>query len=137
MIPIRIRGRVDVTKEYERLVLAASALDATHFVVLLRWGGGLRGGEMIALEWRDVESRQSAGLRDAVGLERPRDDTERRTAAVRAAHIRLAAALRGPPTFVESKSSLTCQPKLAPLAGERRLAVRQGFEFSKRVFLNG
>ena len=55
MIPIRIRGRVDVTKEYERLVLAASALDATHFVVLLRWGGGLRGGEMIALEWRDVD----------------------------------------------------------------------------------
>jgi len=41
--------------EYERLVLA-SALDATaHLIVLLGGEAGLRCGEMIALEWRDVD----------------------------------------------------------------------------------
>ena len=42
--------------EYERLVLAASALDATaHLIVLVGGEAGLRCGEMIALEWRDVD----------------------------------------------------------------------------------
>ncbi|HWL75425.1 MAG TPA: tyrosine-type recombinase/integrase, partial [Burkholderiaceae bacterium] len=37
-------------------VLAASALDATaHLIVLLGGEAGLRCGEMIALEWRDVD----------------------------------------------------------------------------------
>ena len=41
--------------EYERLV-AASALDATaHLIVLLGGEAGLRCGEMIAPEWRDVD----------------------------------------------------------------------------------
>ena len=47
---------------YERLVLAASALDATaHLIVLLGGEADLRCGEMIALEWRDVD----LGKRDA------------------------------------------------------------------------
>jgi integrase len=42
--------------EYERLVSAASSLDATaHLIVLLGGEAGLRCGEMIALEWRDVD----------------------------------------------------------------------------------
>lgn len=42
--------------EFERLVSAASALDATtHLIVLLGGEAGLRCGEMIALEWRDVD----------------------------------------------------------------------------------
>ncbi len=42
--------------EYERLVAAASSLDATaHLIVLLGGEAGLRCGEMIALEWRDVD----------------------------------------------------------------------------------
>jgi integrase len=42
--------------EYERLVAAASAVDATaHLIVLLGGEAGLRCGEMIALEWRDVD----------------------------------------------------------------------------------
>src|SRR3954466_1081054 len=42
--------------EYERLVSSASAVDATAHPILLPGGGaGLRGGEMIALEWRDVD----------------------------------------------------------------------------------
>ena len=42
--------------EYERLVLSASGLDATaHLIVLLGGEAGLRCGEMIALEWRDVD----------------------------------------------------------------------------------
>jgi integrase len=42
--------------EYERLLSAASALDATaHLIVLLGGEAGLRCGEMIALEWRDVD----------------------------------------------------------------------------------
>jgi integrase len=42
--------------EYERLVAAANAIDATaHLIVLLGGEAGLRCGEMIALEWRDVD----------------------------------------------------------------------------------
>ncbi len=42
--------------EYERLVVAASAIDATaQLIVLLGGEAGLRCGEMIALEWRDVD----------------------------------------------------------------------------------
>jgi integrase len=41
--------------KYDRLV-AASALDATaQLIVLLGGEAGLRCGEMIALEWRDVD----------------------------------------------------------------------------------
>ena len=42
--------------EYERLVSAANALDTTaHLIVLLGGEAGLRCGEMIALEWCDVD----------------------------------------------------------------------------------
>jgi len=42
--------------EYERLVEAARSLDArTHLIVLLGGEAGLRCGEMIALEWADVD----------------------------------------------------------------------------------
>jgi integrase len=42
--------------EYERLVSSASAIDTTaHLIVLLGGEAGLRCGEMIALEWRDVD----------------------------------------------------------------------------------
>ena len=42
--------------QYERLVEAASALDPTaHLIVLLGGEAGLRCGEMIALEWSDVD----------------------------------------------------------------------------------
>src|SRR5436190_1218793 len=42
--------------EYERLVAATSAVDATAYLIVLLGGeAGLRCGEMIALEWRDVD----------------------------------------------------------------------------------
>jgi integrase len=42
--------------EYERLVAAAGSMDAlTHLIVLLGGEAGLRCGEMIALEWKDVD----------------------------------------------------------------------------------
>jgi integrase len=42
--------------EFERLVEAARLLDArTHLVVLLGGEAGLRCGEMMALEWSDVD----------------------------------------------------------------------------------
>jgi integrase len=42
--------------EYERLVEAAKAIDCeTHLIVLLGGDAGLRCGEMIALEWRDID----------------------------------------------------------------------------------
>ena len=42
--------------EYERLIHAAKALDrTTHVIVLLGGDAGLRCGEMMALEWRDVD----------------------------------------------------------------------------------
>ena len=49
--------------EYERLIEVARTLDArTHLVVLLGGEAGLRVGEMIALEWGDVDLGESAGL---------------------------------------------------------------------------
>jgi integrase len=42
--------------EYERLVASAKAIDQlAHVIVLLAGEAGLRCGEMIALEWRDVD----------------------------------------------------------------------------------
>jgi integrase len=42
--------------DYERLVATASALDpVAHLIALLGGEAGLRCGEMIALEWRDVD----------------------------------------------------------------------------------
>ena len=42
--------------EYERLVSAASSIDPAAYVIVLLGGeAGLRCGEMIALEWRDVD----------------------------------------------------------------------------------
>src|SRR3954451_17691987 len=42
--------------EYERLVAATSSVDATaYLIVLLGAEAGLRCGEMIAIEWRDVD----------------------------------------------------------------------------------
>jgi integrase len=44
--------------EYERLVDAAKALDANSYLIVLLGGeAGLRCGEMIALEWRDIDLR--------------------------------------------------------------------------------
>jgi integrase len=45
-----------VFEDYERLVVAAKALDArTHLVILLGGEAGLRCGEMMALEWSDID----------------------------------------------------------------------------------
>jgi integrase len=42
--------------EYERLIIAAGKLDSrTHLVVLLGGDAGLRCGEMMALEWTDID----------------------------------------------------------------------------------
>lgn len=41
--------------QYERLVESAAADRTTQLIVLLGGEGGLRCGEMIALEWRDVD----------------------------------------------------------------------------------
>lgn len=46
--------------EYERLVAAAEGIDAnTHLIVLLGGDAGLRCGEMMALEWADVDFSRS------------------------------------------------------------------------------
>jgi integrase len=46
-------------EEFERLVSAAEALDSrTHLLVLLGGDAGLRCGEMMALEWRDIDSQK-------------------------------------------------------------------------------
>ena len=72
--------------EFERLVEAAEA-DAprTYLVVLLGGEAGLRCGEIMALEWTDVDLAQAAALRGAVRLEGPRDEPEGGPAALRAA----------------------------------------------------
>ena len=42
--------------EYERLVAAAKAIDIrSHLLVLLSGEAGLRSGEMVALEWTDLD----------------------------------------------------------------------------------
>ena len=74
--------------EYERLVDVARArsMQRTHLDRAAGWGGraSVRRDDRARVGRR--RSRQAAALRPAVGLERPGDDTEGRTAAVRAAH---------------------------------------------------
>jgi integrase len=73
--------------QYERLIEVARAQDArTHLIVLLGGEAGLRVGEMMALEWGDVDLVKPAALYRAVGLERLRHVTEGRPVATRAAH---------------------------------------------------
>jgi integrase len=60
--------------EYERLVAAASSIDATAYLIVLLGGeAGLRCGEMIALEWRDVDLGKRQLCVQRSDLERPRD----------------------------------------------------------------
>ena len=73
-------------EEYERLVDTARTDEvAALLVVLLGGEAGLRCGEIMALEWTDVDLQQAATLRGAVRLEGPRHDAEGRAAPVRAA----------------------------------------------------
>jgi integrase len=44
--------------EYERLVAAAKSMDSVAYLIVLRGEAGLRCGEMIALEWSDVDLGQ-------------------------------------------------------------------------------
>ena len=79
--------------EYERLVTAAHATERTAYLIVLLGGeGGLRCGEMMALEWSDVDlgKRSSATVR----LEGPRDGHQERTIAPCTDDVRLSAALR-------------------------------------------
>jgi integrase len=62
--------------QYERLLSVARKRDAqTYVMVQLGGDAGLRLGEIIALEWRDVELSTSAD-RAAVRMARPRDGAE-------------------------------------------------------------
>ena len=73
--------------EYARLIDAAMALDrSTHLIVLLGGDAGLRCGEILALEWRDVDlhKRQLCVLRSE--WKGHRHGAERRTAALCATH---------------------------------------------------
>ena len=65
---------------------AAKALDRNaYLIVLLGRRGGLRCGEIMALEWSDVDLGKAAALRAALRLEGPRHGPEGRTVALRAA----------------------------------------------------
>ena len=81
--------------EFERLVAAARRRDpraSSCCVGREKLDCGC--GEMVALEWTRHRLRQAADVRAAVGVEGAGRVTERRTASVRAADRRLAAALR-------------------------------------------
>ena len=55
----RTRAAFHDFDDYERLVTAAQAVDAnTHLIVLLGGEAGLRCGEMMPLEWKDVDLKR-------------------------------------------------------------------------------
>src|SRR5688500_45939 len=71
----------------ERLVDVARAIDQrTYLIVLLGGEAGVRCGEMIALEWGDVDLAEAATVCPAFGLEWTGGNAEGWTAALRAAH---------------------------------------------------
>ena len=81
-----VSQRFTISTQYERLVEAAKAIDqVTELIVLLGGEAGLRCGEMIALEWSDVDLAKAPALRPAIGLERRGHVTEGRAAALRSA----------------------------------------------------
>ena len=55
---------------YERLLEAAHSIDWRTYVIALLGGGGLRVGEIVALEWRH-RPRTAADRRSRLGLARP------------------------------------------------------------------
>ncbi len=72
--------------EFERLVKAAQSDPLALLLVLLGGEAGLRCGEMMALEWSDVDLAKRQMTRGAFRMEGPRHDAEGRAAAARAAH---------------------------------------------------
>jgi integrase len=70
--------------EFERLVEVARSEALAFLVVLLGGEAGLRCGEMMALEWTDIDFAKRQLTRGAFSVEGSGDDAERRAPAVRA-----------------------------------------------------
>ena len=81
--------------EYEWLVGCGERdRDTAYLIVLLGGEAGLRCGEMMALEWSDVDLAQASALRPAIRLEGPRHGTKGGRLRYVPLTVRLATALR-------------------------------------------
>ena len=96
-------------EEYEQLVDAAAAEPNALLIVLLGGEAGLRCGEMMALEWHDVDLGETADLRPAIRVEGPRDGTER----------------RAPPVRADDRSPRDRSPRASPCAVDSRVMSEQ------------
>jgi integrase len=117
--------------EYERLVAAASAIDATaRLIVLLGGDAGLRCGEMIALEWKDVDlsKRQLCIQRSDWNGQAPKSGRLRYVPLT----IRLAAAFRDHRHL--RSSNVLCQDDGQPLT--RQMVQYRVLRASRRAKLS-
>ncbi len=128
--------------EFERLVEVARSEALALLVVLLGGEAGLRCGEMMALEWTDVDFAKRQLYRGAFRVEGPRDDAEGR--AVRyvpmtrrlTEALREARHLRGPRVLCDGTGKPLTQKVVQVLVRRtaRRANVKPGIHILRHTF---
>lgn len=99
--------------EYEQLVDAAKMEPNAYLIVLLGGDAGLRCGEMMALEWRDVDLGKPTALRATVRVEGPCHRPEGRALALRADDRASSDGASGASAFAGSAGALSAGRAIA------------------------
>lgn len=112
--------------EYERLIQAAKSLDRnTQVIVLLGGDAGLRCGEMMALEWRDVDLQKRQLCVQRSDWKGHVTGAERRATSLRAAHGPIDRGTSRAPAFA-LRPRVVSGGWIADVGGHREASRRTG-----------